>query len=270
MSTPLKPITFCKMHGLGNDFVVIDRIHQSIDLNRIPIALWADRHRGIGFDQLLLITPSNRAQFACQIFNADGSEAEQCGNGMRCVARFIHENQLTYEKSFTIETKNTITSVVIQDYNTITVTMDNPSTPQIIELNLKNQTLLGMTLSMGNPHTILQVTPLATCPVSHLGSEIAALPLFPESCNVGFMEIIDRQHIHLRTFERGVGETLACGSNACAAVVTGIRKGLLDPKVMVSFEYGHLWIEWENEESPVKMTGPATHVFMGRLDHPSL
>lgn len=250
------------MHGLGNDFVVIDGINQVLN-PPLPIKHLANRHLGIGFDQLLIIQPSHTADFACTIYNADGSIAEQCGNGLRCVGRFISENKLSTKKSFTIETKTRIATVTVENYETISVTMGKPSDIKEIELPLKNHPSIAMTLSMGNPHAILRVTDLASYPVDKIGAEIAALSIFPQGCNVGFMEIINDHHIELRTFERGVGETLSCGSNTCAAVVTGIIKHWLKRETVVSFKYGNLNIRWENDTSDVILTGPATTVFSG-------
>lgn len=260
-------IHFTKMHGLGNDFVVIDAISQSISIEQIDIPTLAHRHLGIGFDQLLIIQSSQSADFACRFFNSNGSEAEQCGNGVRCVARFIHEKKLSQKKSLQLETKAGIVTVVIHDYDTIEVAMGIPifaaeKIPYQPALATKLNLAMSV-LSMGNPHAVLQVDSIQDAPVSELGQKIATHPAFPESVNVGFMEIVNRQHIRLRTYERGVGETCACGSNACAAVVAGIMNHLLDHKVKVELAFGDLWIEWRGENNSVVMTGPATRVFDG-------
>ena len=266
------------MHGLGNDFVIIDGISQSIHRKKIPVQALANRHTGIGFDQLLLILPSKKADFACTIFNSDGTEAEQCGNGMRCVARFIHEHHLSAKKSITIETKAGIIETFIDDYENIRVNMGVPRfepfdipfnadrVRHLYEIPLDdNQPGLALAvLSMGNPHAILQVTSLREFPVAKFGSMISTHPLFPKGTNVGFMEILTPNHIRLRTFERGAGDTLACGSNACAAVVSGIRNNLLEKYVKVELPLGNLWVKWENEKDSVMLIGPATHVFSGR------
>ncbi len=265
------------MHGLGNDFIVVDAIHQTIDIKKIPISLLADRHLGIGFDQLLLITKSSNADFATRIFNADGSEAEQCGNGMRCLARFIHEEQLTQKKAFTLETLSGLVHAVIHSYDCIEVTMNIPcfepaKIPFITAKMAKNYeitldaTLPPLTftvLSMGNPHAILHVSSINEAPVATLGLKIATHPVFPKGTNVGFMEVVTPQHIRLRTFERGVGETFACGSNACAAVVAGILNHGLDHKVSVELTYGNLLVEWPHESAPVMLSGSATRIFSG-------
>lgn len=263
------------MQGLGNDFVVMDTIHQSPDLHPLAIKTLADRHIGIGFDQLLLIEKSEKADFACRIFNADGTPAEQCGNGIRCVARFVHEEKLTPKKAFTIETQAGITQVSIDTYDAITADMGVPrfkpveipllqeTQQKLYELNLQDEVYHGAILSMGNPHVIIKVSALSSFPITEIGAKIARLPIFPMSCNVGFMQIIDRQHIQLRTFERGVGATLACGTNACAAVVAGIMNEWLDHKVTVQLALGNLIITWEKATDSVKMMGPAMRVFAG-------
>lgn len=265
------------MHGLGNDFIIINAIHQTIDIKNIPVPLLADRHLGIGFDQLLLVTKSENADFACRIFNSDGSEAEQCGNGMRCVARFVQEEQLTHKKSLVLETASGLIEVIIHDYNNIQVIMGIPhfepeAIPFIAEeiamhyeisLDPASPSLTFTALSIGNPHAILQVSNIKDAPVTDLGSKIAIHPAFPKGTNVGFMEIVSRRQIRLRTFERGAGETFACGSNACAAVVAGILNHKLDHKVAVELTYGNLSIEWAGKSSPVIMSGPATRVFYG-------
>lgn len=263
------------MQGLGNDFVVIDATHQSPDLHSLAIKTLADRHIGIGFDQLLLIEKSETADFACRIFNADGTPAEQCGNGIRCVARFVHEEKLTSKKAFTIETQAGITPVSIDTYDTITADMGVPrfkpdeipllqaTQQKLYELKVQGDVYHCAIVSMGNPHAIIKVPALSSFPVTEMGAKIAQLPIFPQSCNVGFMEIIDKQHILLRTFERGAGATLACGTNACAAVVAGIMNDWLDHKVTVQLALGNLIITWEKVTDSVKMMGPALRVFSG-------
>jgi diaminopimelate epimerase len=272
-------IKFTKMHGLGNDFVVIDATTQKVDLSRLPISQLANRHFGIGFDQLLLIEPSTKADFNCRIFNGDNSEAEQCGNGLRCVARFIHEKKLSPKKSFSIETKAGVSEIDIVDYSAIQVSMGVPTfqpekipfltdaIKNLYELNIKHEeeNVKLAVLSMGNPHALMQVNSLDNFPVAKLGIQIAAHSSFPQSTNVGFMEVVNRELIRLRTFERGSGETFACGSNACAAVVAGINNNLLDDKVKVELQFGDIWVEWKGEKKPVVMTGSATLVFEGEI-----
>jgi len=249
---------FTKMHGLGNDFMVVETITQSIDINQLPIVQLANRHTGVGFDQLLWIESSKEADFACRFFNADGSEAEQCGNGLRCVARFIREEKLTEKNLLSIATKAGKIEIVCNDFNAICVTMGHPSEIKIIAIDDKEL----ITLSMGNPHAILRVDNIATPPVVEWGQHIATHHLFPQGTNVGFVEVVNQHHIFLRTFERGVGETYACGSNACAAAVAGIHQGWLTSPVQVESILGSLAIEWQ-ENHPVVMTGPAVRVFQG-------
>jgi diaminopimelate epimerase len=275
----MQSILFSKMHGLGNDFVVINAMSHPIQLSLNQIQHIADRHLGIGCDQILIIEKTPPAQFVCRIFNADGSEAEQCGNGLRCVAQFLYDKKLAVKNTFSIATTAGIFDVQIRDDHLIEIVMGAPCfTPKkipfitdaaknIYELQLDQlATCINLSvLSMGNPHAVLEVNSIDTFPVSKMGAEIASHPAFPQSTNVGFMEIINRQHIRLRTFERGAGETFACGSNACAAVVAGIKNGVLDHLVKVSLMYGDLWIEWLGNNSTVKMTGPATTVFEGEI-----
>lgn len=264
----MRSIRFIKMHGLGNDFVIIDATHHSFDLASISVADLGNRHLGIGFDQLLIIEPSQKADFYCRIFNADGSEAEQCGNGLRCVARFIQEEKLHPSSSLKLETKAGIFSLLIDDYDHIRVTMGAPLIQEkLIELDLKEdiKNLPLSILSLGNPHAILKVNSIESISLNKLGPKISAHSYFPSGINVGFMQVINRNHLRLRTFERGVGETQACGSNACAAVVAGIANDWLQHKVTVEFFYGSLSIEWEGGKTPVTMSGPASRVFVGEI-----
>lgn len=279
MTQQTNKIQFAKMHGLGNDFVVIDAISQQIDVASLPIKQLAHRCLGIGFDQLLVIKPAHNAAFYCQIFNADGSEAEQCGNGLRCVARLAYDTQLVTEPNFTIETKAGLFPVRMLENRFVQVTMGTPcfepnKIPFVTEtvnkdykLVIENpaKTLTISALSMGNPHAVMQVPSIEHTPVAELGACIGQHAAFPQGANVGFMEVIDRQHIFLRTFERGSGETFACGSNACAAVVAGIHNGLLDHTVEVELLFGSLWVEWQGENHAVIMIGPAEYVFEGTV-----
>lgn len=259
-------LRFTKMHGLGNDFIVIDTISQPLDWRSISTASLADRHLGIGCDQLLLIEPSSSADFFCRILNADGSEAEQCGNGLRCVARFLHEKGLHTEAIMRIETIAGIFPIKIKDYDNICVSIPT----RVIDLSAMkialpglNTEVMGSSLSMGNPHFIIKVPDIQLAATNEVGRAIASHPIFPKGTNVGFMQIKDSGHIYLRTYERGVGETHACGSNACAAVAAGILDGSLSNAVRVDFRYGQLAIEWEGTGKPVRMTGPAALVFEG-------
>jgi len=262
----MTPIHFVKMHGIGNDFVVIDAINQKINSTQLPIAKLSNRNTGIGFDQLLMIEPSKNADFFCRIFNADGSEAEQCGNGLRCVARFLHENGLTKNKSFSLETKAGVFPVEINDYNHVRVTMGVPEIKEpLVQINVDHLTMPISVLSMGNPHAVLKVDELKEINAAKLAPVIASQKYFPHGANVGFMQILNKDHIRLRTFERGAGETLACGSNACASAVAGIKNGWLAPQVQVEFSQGSVWVEWQGDGQVAHLTGSAEMVFTGQI-----
>ena len=261
-----KPLRFTKMHGLGNDFAIINALEPTACPQHLPIKDLANRHTGIGFDQLIIIEPAKHGDFFCRIFNADGSEAEQCGNGLRCVARYIHEEGLHPKPFFRIETKAGVFPIEVKDYAHIRVSIDVPFIEKNhIELSLQHNptVLLAYVLSIGNPHAIIPVEFVESIMVNELGKEIASHIHFPEGVNVGFMQIVNHHHIRLRTFERGVGETHACGSNACAAVCTGIVNGWLHHQVKVEFRYGSLAIEWEGNKKPLHMIGPAERIFYG-------
>jgi diaminopimelate epimerase len=271
---------FTKMHGLGNDFIVINALTQALNLKNFSFPTLANRHTGIGFDQLLVIEASQKADFFCRIYNADGSEAEQCGNGLRCVARYLHEENIITKNNFTIETSAGVFPLEIKDYDHIRVGMGLPQIKHaLIKLNIENtpkahnltNSLAISVLSLGNPHAIARLESTAESiavednSFDKLAAEISANALFPNGANVGFMQIINKNHIRLRTFERGVGETFACGSNACAAAVAGIANAWLAPQVTVDFRYGSLVIDWQGENQPIYMTGPAARVFSGVL-----
>lgn len=258
-------IHFTKMHGLGNDFIVVNSLSQSLNINQLDFHQLANRHIGIGFDQLLVIEPSQNADFFCRIYNADGSEAEQCGNGLRCVARYIHEEKINTNHKLRIETRAGVFPVEIKDYDHICVSMGAPQIQKnLVDLDLPDLESLPVSiLSLGNPHAITKVTSIETTPIDVLAPKISVHSFFPEGVNIGFMEVINKHHIRLRTFERGVGETFACGSNACAAAVAGIVNGWLQTSVKIDFVYGSLEINWEGEGKPIKMTGPAARVYSG-------
>jgi diaminopimelate epimerase len=269
-------IHFTKMHGLGNDFVVIDAQTQAINLSPEQIRFMANRNFGIGFDQLLLVEKpvSSNADFKYRIFNADGSEVSQCGNGARCFARFVRDKKLSDKDEIRVDT-NAGQLLLCFDGELITVNMGVPRhQPSEIPLLAKQQALLydveinGQSyqfgaVSMGNPHAVLQVADIQSAPVAELGKALESHPLFPERANIGFMQIINRQTVKLRVYERGAAETLACGSGACAAVVTGIEQNLLDNTVDVELAGGRLKINWAGSGSPVWMTGAAVTVFEG-------
>ena len=275
----VKTLKFTKMHGLGNDFVVLDGINQCVDLSTAQIRHIADRHLGVGCDQLLLVEAYDGAdaEFRYRIFNADGSEVEQCGNGARCFARFVYDQGLTQHTTIPVVTASGRIVLQIQADGQVTVDMGVPvlEPAQIPFISAQRQTLYTLethttsvafaAVSMGNPHAVLQVPDVESAPVSTLGAALESHPAFPKRVNVGFMQVIGRDHIRLRVFERGCGETQACGTGACAAVVAGRLQGLLDEQVTVSLPGGDLQIRWQGEGQPVRMTGPTATVFRGTL-----
>lgn len=265
----MKSIQFTKMHGLGNDFMVINALQQPMEYQHFPITTFADRHIGIGFDQLLVIEPSDSADFFCRIFNSDGSEAEQCGNGLRCIARYVHENGLIHQNTFQIATVAGKFSVTLQDYDKISIKMGSPTiTHALATLMLADYPPVTATiLSVGNPHTVLKVDDIDSNYPSLVAPSIQQHEMFEHGTNVGFMKIVNSHHIQLRTFERGAGETNACGSNACAAVVAGIENGWLTSPVKVEYRHGSLTVEWDKTAGPVTMTGPAAMVYSGVMKY---
>lgn len=280
----MNTLKFTKMHGLGNDFLVVDATKEPISWTAANIQAWANRHTGVGFDQLLVIEPSSneRCDFKYRIFNADGSEVEQCGNGARCFAKYVTEHGLTDKKSVMVETMRGIIILNVLEDGQIAVDMGKPHfTPEEIPYIPSNHTdhdtmahvlIVGtdtVTIScvnMGNPHAVLLVDDIRKAPVDVLGEAIESHPQFPQKVNVGFAEVVSRDEINLRVFERGVGETQACGTGACAAAVAGIRHGLLNHKVLVNLPGGTLIIHWQEGES-VLMTGPAAEVYSGVLTY---
>ena len=272
-------IQFTKMHGLGNDFVVIDAINQNIELSEEQIRYIADRHFGVGCDQLLLVEPaeSDDVDFIYRIFNADGGEVEQCGNGARCFAVFVREKGLSDKNPIVVETNTGVISLYIDQDGQVTVDMGVPEfAPWKIPFNadtrldeyaldVSGEVLKIGAVSLGNPHAVTIVENVDRTDVDKLGREIEHHALFPNRVNAGFMQIINNAHIRLRVFERGAGETLACGTGACAAVVIGHLQGHLAEEVEVELPGGSLLIRWQGEASPVMMTGPATTVFEGKI-----
>lgn len=272
-------LRFTKMHGLGNDFMVIDLVSQHAHIQPKHVRQWGDRHTGVGFDQLLIVEPPSRpdVDFRYRIFNADGSEVEQCGNGARCFARFVLDKRLTAKKRIRVETKNSIIELNVRPDGQITVDMGAPrllpaEVPFLAEqaalsypVEVDGQTVELAALSMGNPHGVLRVADVAQAPVQSLGPELETHPRFPQKANIGFLQVIDRQQARLRVWERGCGETQACGTGACAAAVAGIRQGWLDSPVRIELPGGALSIEWRGEGQPVLMTGPALRVFEGQV-----
>ena len=273
-------LKFTKMHGAGNDFVVLDGIRQRISLSTEQLRLLADRHFGVGCDQILLVEKAHdaSADFRYRIFNADGGEVEQCGNGARCFVRFVHEQKLTKKPEIVVETHSGLIRPRLEEDGCVTVNMGAPvfeptripfteGTGAVSEtLDLAGETLLISVVSMGNPHAVQIVEDIEAAAVETQGPLIEHHPRFPKRVNVGFMQVMDRHSVRLRVFERGSGETLSCGTGACAAVVTGIRRGLLDSPVCVATHGGKLSIAWNGEDSPVLMTGPAISVFSGEIN----
>lgn len=273
-------IIFSKMHGLGNDFVLIDGINQTLSLTPEQIRLLADRHFGIGCDQLLVVEAAldPAADFRYRIYNADGSESGQCGNGARCFAAFVRARGLTDKEALVLETRSGQLRTRIEDGGLITVEMGVPrfdpgivpfiadGPESVYRLELDNDAVDIGVVSIGNPHAVTLVDDVISAPVARLGPLIERHERFPQRANAGFLEIVDRKHIRLRVYERGSGETLACGSGACAAVAIGRQRGLLDERVLVELPGGRLLIQWSGEEgAPILMTGPATHVFEGKI-----
>lgn len=262
------PTHFTKMQSLGNDFVIINNLSKQLDLSDLPIARLGNRHTGIGFDQLLVIEPDTKAHVICHIMNADGSPAMQCGNGLRCVARYLHEEHIFDQSSLTLATQAGVFPVIIKDYDHICVNMGSPTVLEktvSFELPRKKSITLSI-LSVGNLHAVMKVDTLEPELIDETGLTLSTHPYFQQGVNVGFMQVIHRSHIRLQTYERGAGKTLACGSNACAAAALGMINGWLDPLIQVEFEYGSLTIEWDgSRDHPIYMTGPAERVFEGRL-----
>ena len=270
-------LKFTKMQGLGNDFVMLDGIRQRVELDRAQIVRLADRHFGVGCDQVLLVERPSRADvdFRYRIFNADGGEVEQCGNGARCFVHFVRDQGLTAKRKIRVETLSGVIEPTLEEDGQVQVDMGVPRfEPEAIpfvgdsaaptqDLDVAGASVTISTLSMGNPHAVQVVADLEVAPVATQGPLIERHPQFPGGANAGYMQVVDRANIRLRVWERGAGETLACGTGACAAVVAGIRRGLLDSTVRVRTRGGELTIRWDGAGEPVLMTGPAQAVFEG-------
>jgi len=272
-------LKFTKMHGAGNDFVVVDMISQRCKLRPRDIRMLADRHFGIGCDQVLLVEPPGKpdVDFRYRIFNADGTEVEQCGNGARCFARFVREKKLTSKSVIRVETAAGVIELRVRNRQQVEVAMGTPrfepaEVPIVASgrapsypLQVAGQTLEIGALSMGNPHAVLRVDDVNTAELERLGPLVESHPDFPQKVNVGFMQVVSENEIRLRVFERGVGETLACGTGACAAVVYGITRGWLQDPVTVNLPGGKLSVSWAGDSQPVIMTGPTAVVFEGTI-----
>jgi len=270
-------IQFTKMQGLGNDFAVIDAVSHSVKITPDLVREMADRHFGIGFDQLLLVEPPNHAgiDFTYRIFNTDGQEVGQCGNGARCVGKFVLESGLTTKKNIRFGTLERDLEVHLQDNGQIAVNMgvpnfepkdipfDAPRYADSYQINVNGEQVELAAVNLGNPHAVLIYDNIKQGQLERLGKKLECHPRFPERVNVGFMQCVDRGHIYLRVYERGVGETLACGSGACAAVVIGRVKNLLDAEVRVEVPGGELKVQWLGKNNPVWLIGAAEIVFRG-------
>lgn len=273
-------LNFTKMQGAGNDFVVIDSYTQPVSLSTDQIKYIANRFFGVGCDQLLMVekTTTPNVDFRYRIFNADGGEVEQCGNGARCFVRFVVEKGLTQKREISVETASGVISLKLQEDGQVTVNMGAPrfSPAQIPFDAAAQQTLYPLALahaeiqvsavSMGNPHAVTVVNDVNTAPVAEYGPQIESHPRFPQRVNAGFMQVLNPHEINLRVYERGSGETLACGTGACAAAVSGMQLGLLSSPVVVNTRGGQLTIAWAGEQAPVMMTGPAEIVFEGEIN----
>ena len=273
-------VKFTKMHGLGNDFVVLDAVSQALSLTPEQARFLADRHFGVGCDQVLVVEKPSRtdADFRYRIFNADGGEVEQCGNGARCFVRFVHEKGLTAKRAIRVETRGGLIEPRLEDDGLVTVDMGVPrfepshvpfvtdSDALVQPLHVDGTAVDITAVSMGNPHAVQVVDDVRLAPVAEQGPRMENHPRFPQRVNAGFMQVVDRHAIRLRVYERGAGETLACGTGACAAAVAGIRQGWLKSPVSVHTRGGDLVIEWAGIGQSVFMTGPAETVFEGEME----
>ncbi len=270
---------FTKMHGLGNDFVVIDAVTQNVRVTASMARRLADRHLGIGCDQVLVVEPPSdkTLDFDYKIFNSDGGEVEQCGNGARCLARFIRDRNLSGKNTIQVKTMNRIISLTINKDKLVSVDMGipalEPSDVPIVEstklttyaININNEQFDISAISMGNPHAVLFVDNVESAPVSKIGQELQSHAQFPKQVNVGFAQVMNRQHLKLRVYERGAGETRACGTGACAAAVAAIQQDLADSPLRIALTGGDLQINWPGEGLPLIMTGPAVTSYHGRI-----
>ncbi|MFR0692169.1 diaminopimelate epimerase [Enterobacterales bacterium AE_CKDN230030158-1A_HGKHYDSX7] len=270
---------FTKMHGLGNDFMVLDLVSQHAHVQPRHVKQWGDRNFGVGFDQLLIVEPPSTpdADFRYRIFNCDGTEVEQCGNGARCFARFVVDKRLTAKKTIRVETKGGMIELTIANDGQVTVDMGPPRLqPEQVPFKAEGEALSYplevdgqrydlAAISMGNPHGVLRVDDVDSAPVRTLGPKLEIHESFPQKANIGFLQIVNPHQARLRVWERGAGETLACGTGACAAAVAGIRQGWLQSPVQIDLPGGRLSIEWAGPGQPVMMTGPAVRVFEGQV-----
>jgi diaminopimelate epimerase len=272
-------LRFTKMHGLGNDFMVLDLVSQHAHVQPRHVKQWGDRNFGVGFDQLLIVEPPGTpdADFRYRIFNCDGTEVEQCGNGARCFARFVVDKRLTAKKTIRVETKGGMIELTLTNDGQVTVDMGPPRLqPEQVPFQASAEALSYpievdgqqyelAAISMGNPHGVLRVDDVDSAPVRTLGPKLEIHESFPQKANIGFLQIVNPHQARLRVWERGAGETLACGTGACAAAVAGIRQGWLQSPVQIDLPGGRLSIGWAGPGQPVMMTGPAVRVFEGQV-----
>jgi diaminopimelate epimerase len=260
-------LAFTKMHGAGNDFVVIDSTKEPFSLSRAQLQRIADRHLGVGCDQILVVEPGGpEVDFRYRIFNADGGEVEQCGNGARCFVKFVHARRLSAKRELRVQTLGGTIVPRLEADGEVGVDMGPPTRPVFESLKVDGENIEVAILSMGNPHAVQVVADAASAPVTTQGPRLERHPRFPSRVNAGYMQVLDRHRIVLRVWERGAGETLSCGTGACAAVVAGIARGLLDSPVRVETRGGTLTISWAGGDNPVWMKGPAETVYEGTLE----
>jgi diaminopimelate epimerase len=274
-------LKFAKMHGLGNDFMVIDAINQPFSPRPELIRQWADRYHGVGFDQMLVVSPtdSGSAAFKYSIYNADGGEVAQCGNGARCFARFVHEQGLTELKVIPVETNTGLLQLEAVDATRYRVNMGIPqfepdsipmradTVQELYHTDFEDTEISFSAVAIGNPHMVIPVVDVDNAAVEILGPYFESHMMFPERANIGFMQILDRSSFRLRVFERGVGETRACGSGACAAMVAAVRLDLLDSPATAILTGGELKLEWQGDTKPVMMTGETAMVYWGEIEY---
>ena len=272
-------LKFTKMHGLGNDFVVVDAVSRKVYFNKAQIERLGDRNRGIGFDQLLVVEPPSNPDmdFRYRIYNCDGSEVEHCGNGARCFAKFVLDRELTHKRQINVETKRGQIQLNVLDNGQVEVDMGEPSflpadlpftadaMQDLYQIQANDETVELTPVSVGNPHAVIRVDALSDELVHRIGPVVEDHEAFPNNVNVGFMQVVSRTEVNLRVYERGVGETQACGTGACAAVVAGIKQGWLDQEVLVHLPGGDLQIAWQGPTFPIIMTGAAEKVFEGQI-----
>ena len=277
-------LRFAKMHGIGNDFMVLDLVTQNVELTADRIKRWSDRRTGVGFDQLLAVMPPSdpTTDFRYRIFNRDGTQAEQCGNGARCFAKFVRDHGLSVKQSLTLETSSGLVRTRMLEDDRVAVEMgvpgvepgDVPFRPELAEaladgvryrLPVADGEVVVAPVSIGNPHAVIEIDDIVNAPVKRVGMQVQASEAFPEGVNVGFLQIVEPGFARLRVFERGAGETRACGSGACAAMVVGRLTGQLESRVMVSLRGGEVQLRWPGEGESVTMTGPAAQIYEGQI-----